>query len=114
MTTRSRLRAANLLMTFGVLPWLLVLAWVMAFFLTTVPGRPPRVFIIDPLGMIGLMMMSFLFALCVAGAGLIWSWLLTRAGADAASRTTLACRWLVVLALLGPPLALWLATALGS
>jgi hypothetical protein len=108
---RFQLCFANVLMTVGVLPWLLTLAWVAAFFMTAVPGQPPMVAILDPLGMVGFVMMTFLFALCVAGLGAFWSWLLTRDGEEGGARRAPLFRSIVLLALLGPPLALWLAAA---
>ncbi|ALK96870.1 hypothetical protein AB595_04045 [Massilia sp. WF1] len=95
MKARAQLCLANTLMTVGVLPWALILVWVAAFF-------------IDPLGMIGLMGMSFLFGLCVAGPGAVWSWLLTRDAEEGGSRKAPLFRSLVLLALLGPVLVLFL------
>jgi hypothetical protein len=56
-------------------------------------------------------MMTFLFALCVAGLGAFWSWLLTRDGEEGGARRAPLFRSIVLLSLLGPPLALWLAAA---
>ena len=50
MKPRSQLCFANLLMTVGVLPWLLMVAWLIAFFLRTPRGGPPAIPIIDPIG----------------------------------------------------------------
>lgn len=107
MNPRTQLRAANALMTAGVLPWLLVLAWVAAFLATAAPGRPPTVPMLDPLGMIGLMGMVFLFAACVAGLGAFWSWILTRDGELPGTGASQIFRGLVLLALLGPLLLVW-------
>jgi hypothetical protein len=107
---RYQLWMANGLMAVGVLPWLLTLAWVTAFFMTAVPGRSPAVPILDPLGMIGFMGMVSLFALCVAGLGAAWSWILTRDDDYLGSRTPRVFRGFVLLALLAPLLLLWLAS----
>lgn len=112
MKPRLQLSLANALMTIGVLPWVLTLGWVAAFFLATPPGGPPAIPILDPLGMIGLMGMSFMFAFCVAGLGACWSWLLTRDDEELGARRAPLYRTIVLMALLGPPLALWLAAAL--
>jgi hypothetical protein len=113
MKPRLQLCFANALMTVGVLPWLLTLAWVAVFFMTALPGRAPKVPILDPLGMIGFIGMSFLFGLCVAGLGACWSWTLTREDEAPGTRRSRVFRSAVLLALLAPPLALWLAEALG-
>jgi hypothetical protein len=112
MKPRWQLRFATLLMTVGVAPWVLTLAWVGAYFAVTPPGGPPGMPILDPLSMIGFMGMTFIFGLCVAGLGAAWSWLLTRDAEETGSRRAPLFRSFVLLALLGPPLALWLATAL--
>lgn len=104
MKARAQLCLANTLMTVGVLPWALILVWVAAFFALTPAGGPPAIPIIDSLGMIGLMGMSFLFGLCVAGPGAVWSWLLTRDAEEGGSRKAPLFRSLVLLALLGPVL----------
>jgi hypothetical protein len=112
MKPRSQLCLANLLMTVGVTPWVLTLLWVGAFFAVTPPGGPPGMPIFDPLSMIGFMGMTFLFGLCVAGLGALWSWLLTRDAEELGSRRTPVFRSLVLLALLAPPLLMWLQGAL--
>jgi hypothetical protein len=112
MSLRSQLRLANTLMTIGVLPWLLTLAWLAAFFILTPPGGPPAIPILDPLGMIGFMVMSFLFGLCVAGAGAFWSWVLTRDGEEG-TRASSVFRSAVLMAMLGPLLMQWLGLKLG-
>jgi hypothetical protein len=112
MKPRSQLRFANLMMTVGVTPWLLALAWAGAFLMLTPVGGPPAIPILDPLSMIGFMGTMFLFALCVAGLGAAWSWLLTRDDEELGARRAPLFRSLVLLALIGPLLALWLANTL--
>jgi hypothetical protein len=112
MKPRSQLVLANLLMTVGVMPWVLTLAWVGAFFAVTRPGGPPGMPILDPLSMVGFMGMTFLFGLGVAGLGATWSWLLTRSDEELGSRKAPGFRSLVPLALLVPPLLIWLEGAL--
>jgi Kef-type K+ transport system membrane component KefB len=102
MKPRSQLCFANLLMTVGVLPWLLMVAWLIAFFLLTPRGGPPGIPIIDPIGMIGLTMTAFVFSLCVAGLGAFWSWRLVRAYAEMRSRTMAVIRAVVLLLLVAP------------
>jgi hypothetical protein len=67
MAPRSQRCLANLLMTVGVTPWLLTLAWFAAFFVMTPSGGPPAIPILDPLSMAGFMGTVFVFGLCVAG-----------------------------------------------
>ena len=112
MNPRYQLYCANTLMTVGVLPWLLTLVWVAAIFVLTPAGGPPAVPMLDPLGMIGFMGMTFLFALCVAGLGACWSWLLTRDGEPVGTRASQVFRGAVLVAMLGPVLAQWLAVLL--
>ena len=47
-------------MSAGILPLALYIAWAAAFLLTTVPGQPPAIPIIDPIGMLGLGMVVYL------------------------------------------------------
>jgi hypothetical protein len=110
MKPRTQLCLANLLMAVGVTPWMLTLAWAGAFFLMTPPGGPPAIPILDPLSMVGFMGLVFVLALCVAGLGAAWSWLLTRDAEEAGSPSpSVVYRNLVLLALLGPPVAISLA-----
>jgi hypothetical protein len=108
MKAQHQLICANTLMTLGVLPWLLTLVWVAAIFILTPAGGPPAVPMLDPLAMIGFMGMTFLFALCVAGLGACWSWLLTRDGEPVGTRASRLFRGAVLVAMLGPPVAQWL------
>ena len=64
------------MMGLGMLPLLLVGCWILAFFLTTERGQPPIVPIIDPIGMIGILLVSFLITAVLAGGGALWSWIL--------------------------------------
>ncbi|WP_449406335.1 hypothetical protein [Massilia phosphatilytica] len=102
MTPRCQSISANFLMGAGILPLALYIAWVTAFLLTTVPGQPPRVPIIDPIGMVGLGMFAYLGALVVAGLGMVWSWLLVHAHPAQGTRWTLVLRAIVVLVLALP------------
>jgi hypothetical protein len=113
MKAQHQLCFANTLMTLGVLPWLLTLVWVAAIFMLTPAGGPPAVPMLDPIGMIGFMGMTFLFALCVAGLGACWSWLLTRDGEPVDTRASRVFRGAVLVAMLGPLVAQWLVVMVG-
>lgn len=102
MTPRCQSISANFLMGAGVLPLALYIVWVAAFLITTVPGQPPSIPIIDPLGMVGLGMAVYLGALVVAGLGMAWSWLLVRAYPERDTRWVLTLRALVMLVLAAP------------
>jgi hypothetical protein len=102
MTPRCQSVSANFLMGAGILPLALYIAWVAAFLITTVPGQPPRIPIIDPIGMIGLGMFVYLGSFVVAGLGIVWSWLLARAYPERRTRRALALRAIVVLVLVLP------------
>jgi hypothetical protein len=99
MTPRRQSIYANCLMVGGILPLSLYIAWVAAFLLTTVPGQPPRVPIIDPIGMVGLGLFVHVGSLVVAGLGVTWSWLLVRAYPERRTRRGLVLRAIVVLVL---------------
>lgn len=79
MSPRRQLCIANSLIVLGLLPFLAVCAWVALFLATTVPGRPPHVPIIDPIGMVGLWLASLGFSALVSGSSAVWSWMITRA-----------------------------------
>ena len=102
MTPRCQSISANFMMGAGILPLALYIAWVAAFLLTTVPGQPPVVPIIDPIGMVGLGMFVYLGSLVVAGLGVAWSWLLANAYPERRTRSTMILRAIVVLVLALP------------
>jgi hypothetical protein len=102
MTPRCQSIFANFLMGAGILPLALYVAWVEAFLLTTVPGQPPRIPIIDPIGMIGLGMVVYPGSLVVAGLGIVWWWLLARAYPERRTRRSLALPIIVALVLVLP------------
>jgi hypothetical protein len=102
MTPRCQSIFANCLMVVGILPLSLYIAWVAAFLLTTVPGQPPRVPIIDPIGMVGLGLFVYAGSLVAAGLGVVWSWLLARAYPERRTRPGLVLRAIVALVLVTP------------
>jgi hypothetical protein len=102
MTPRCQSVSANFLMGAGILPLALYIAWVAAFLITTVPGQPPRVPIIDPIGMVGLGLFVYVGSLVVAGLGVTWSWLLARAYPERRTRRGLVLRAIVLLVLVTP------------
>lgn len=102
MSPRHQLKIANILIALGVLPLALVLCWSVAFLLTTVPGQSPTVPIIDPIGMIGLLITSFLITLVVAGLATCWSWSLTTRHAEIRSWASLTFRLVTALVLIAP------------
>ncbi|MFS2215556.1 hypothetical protein ACCD08_13710 [Telluria sp. Tellsp104] len=102
MTPRCQSVAANFLMGAGILPLALYIAWVAAFLITTAPGQPPRVPIIDPIGMVGLGMVVYLGSFIAAGLGIVWSWLLARAYPERRTRRALVLPVIVILVLVLP------------
>jgi len=102
MTPRCQSIFANCLMVAGILPLILYIAWVAAFLLTTVPGQPPRVPIIDPIGMVGLGLFVYFGSLIVAGLGAVWSWLLARAYPERRTGRALVLRAIVAVVLAAP------------
>jgi hypothetical protein len=79
VTPRRQLCLANSLIILGLFPFAAVCGWIAAFHWTMVPGQPPRVPIIDPIGMVGLWLVSLAVTAFVAGSGAVWSWMITRA-----------------------------------
>jgi CHASE2 domain-containing sensor protein len=113
MPPRRKLRIANMLMGLGMIPFALVFCWALAFLLTTVPGEPPKVPIIDPIGMVGLLVTSFVITAVVAGTSALWSWSLTSSNIEIRSWSALAFRLATVLLLSGPVLLSYLLRASG-
>jgi fatty acid desaturase len=104
MAPQRKLRIASTLMVVGIVPWILYLGWVAAILTSGRPGSP-AFFMLDPIAMIGLMMMTFAGATMVAGVSACWSVSLTRRHAELRSRTDGILKIVVALAL-GVPL-LW-------
>lgn len=98
---RIQIRCANALMAIGSMPLAFTVCWSILFFLTTERGAPPRVPILDPIGMIGLLTTCFLVALLLGGAGLAWSWLVTWAWPEQRP-ATIRFRMFTALALASP------------
>lgn len=93
----------------GVTPWIAMVGWTIAILLLNVHGESPRVFMLDPIGMIGLMIVAYVCSLVFAGIGFWWSLSLTRMYPELWSRKVTALRATVGLAI-GLPL-LWIATS---
>lgn len=102
MNPSRQLKISTILMGFGVLPLGLVVAWISAFFLTSVPGQAPRIAIIDPIGMVGLLLVSFIITCLVAGGSAIWSWVLVIKHKDIRSRRALVLRLVTALVIASP------------
>src|SRR5450830_540922 len=60
MTPQRQLHWANFWSAVGMLPFGLVVSWAALFSVTTTPGKPPAIPILDPIGMIGLGIMTLL------------------------------------------------------
>ena len=101
-TAQARLRSANAVMGLGLLPFVFVVVWSALFMLTTVPGHMPVVPLLDPLAMIGLLMVTFFFACGVAGAGALWSWALVLRRREINTRKARALRLITVLVIVLP------------
>jgi hypothetical protein len=56
----------------------------------------------DPLGMIGPLVLSFIFTAAVAGTSAAWSWDLVRANPQSRSRVALGLRMLTATLLISP------------
>ena len=104
MTPQRKLRISSILMILGIAPWVIILVWVAAIFLLNMHGRPPRVFMLDPIGMIGIMILAFTIAAICGGLSTIWSLSLTRYNPELCSKRFLFFRGAVILAIVGPAL----------
>src|SRR5450830_21007 len=102
MTPQRQLHWANFWSAVGMLPFGLVVSWTALFFVSTTPGKPPAIPILDPIGMIGLGIMTLLCMLAVAGPQLWWGWKLTSYYTELRSRTALVLRFTAALLLLSP------------
>jgi hypothetical protein len=106
MSTRAKLFIANVLMSVGGVPLAFFVVWLIGI-VTWAPGHPAIVPIMDPLGMIGPFVLSFIFTAAVAGTSAAWSWDVVRANPQSRSRVALGLR-LTTAALLMSPFALLL------
>jgi len=105
MVPKHQSRLANVLMVGGATPWIAVLGWVIAILLLNIHGRPPRIFMLDPIGMIGVMIVVYMCALLFAGIGVWWSFFLTQKHPELWTKKVAALRATVGLTI-GIPL-LW-------
>ena len=108
MSTRAKLAMANMLMSVGVAPLAFFVIWLIGI-LSWSPGHRAIIPIMDPLGMIGPFVLSFIFTAAVAGTSAAWSWDLVRANPQCRSRIALGLR-LMTAALLISPFALLFLT----
>lgn len=90
-------------MVVGGMSWTAMMGWVVAILLLNVPGKPPRVFMLDPIGMVGFMMTVYVCSLVLTGTGFGWSVALTRKYPELWSRMVVAPRGMVGVAM-GLPL----------
>ena len=102
MSPRWQLRIAHGLMITGALPFTLVLAWTIAFFVTFVPGELPGVPSPDPIAMIGVLLTSYAIAFALGVPSAIWSWALTYRNAEMQSAFSRCVRIFVALVLIAP------------
>lgn len=104
MSPQKKLRLSRCLMIVGITPWAIVFVWIFAILFLNVRGRPPSVFMLDPIAMIGLTIITYAYAAMVAGLGTLWSFLLTRSNPELESTDFTELRRAVMLALMAPPL----------
>ena len=102
MSPRWQLRIAHGLMIAGALPFTLALGWTIAFFVTFVPGELPRVPILDPIAMVGVLLTSYAIAFVLGVPSAIWSWALTYRNAEIRSAFSKCVRIFIALVLIAP------------
>jgi hypothetical protein len=73
MSTRTKLVIANVLMCVGIVPLAFFVVWLIGILSWTL-GHRAIIPIMDPLGMIGLFVLSFIFTAAVAGTSATWLW----------------------------------------
>lgn len=108
MSTRTKLVIANVLMSVGVVSLAFFVVWLMAI-LTWAPDYRAIIPIMDPLGMIGPLALSFIFTAAVAGTSAAWSWDLVRENPQSRSRVGRGLRLMTVALLISPFMLLFLA-----
>jgi hypothetical protein len=92
---------ANVLMCVGAVPLAFFVMWLIGL-LTLKFGHRPIIPIGDALGMLGLLVLSFLFTAAVAGTSAAWSWDLVRVNPQSRSRVALALRLMTAALLISP------------
>ena len=105
MTPRKKMRFANSLMVGGITPWIAMMGWAIAILQLNVQGKSPRVFMLDPIGMIGLMILVYVGSLVFSGIGFWWSLSLTNVHPEFRSWSVTALRATVAV-VMGFPLLL--------
>lgn len=108
MRPRTKLIIANVLMSIGLAPLAFSVVW-LAGILTWRPEHRAIIPIMDPLGMTGPFIVSFIITFAVAGTGAAWSWDLVRAHPQDRSRTALGLRLITAAVLISPFMLLFLA-----
>jgi energy-coupling factor transporter transmembrane protein EcfT len=101
MSPRAKLVIANVLMIIGVVPLAFFVVWLIGI-LTWSPGHQAIIPIMDPLGMIGPFVMSFIITAAVGGTSAAWSWDLVRANPQSRSRVALGLRLMTAVLLISP------------
>lgn len=104
MCPQYKLRFAHTLMVLGITPWVIAVIWSAAFLLTSSPGQPPVIPVMDPLSMIGLLITTFAIGVVVAGLSALWSFSLTARHAELRSRKVFLFRVAVAASLFAPQL----------
>ena len=101
MLPRTKLCIANVLMSIGLIP-LTLLVVLLVDVMTWTPARHSVISMPDPLALIGIFAIGFIFTLAVAGVAAAWSWDVARAHPEQRSRTALGLRLLTALILISP------------
>jgi hypothetical protein len=108
MSPHTKLVIANVLMAIGVLPLAFFVVWLIGI-LTWTPDHRAIIPIMDPIGMIGPFVMSFIIMAAVAGTSAAWSWDLVRANPQSRARLALGLRFVTAALLISPFALLFLA-----
>jgi hypothetical protein len=103
MTPARQSAFANFIMVTGATPFLAMVGWTIAILSLNVRGQPPRIFMLDPIGMIGLIIVAYACSLLFAGIGMWWSFAVSRSHPQILS-TKIKCLRILVGLTLGSPL----------
>lgn len=97
-------------MVLGISPWVLDLGWVAS--IVYLSGPAPRIFMLDPIAMIGVLIATFAIGVIVAGLGMLWSFSLTASYPELLSQKITSWRIAVAAVLIAPPIVLMVMTGI--
>jgi hypothetical protein len=101
MSPTTKLRVANVLMLVGVIPLALGLAWIISV-LSWARQHQGQAGGSDAFLMMGVLLVTYLFAFVVSGGSALWSVMLVKRNGGIRARTARVLRWFTGVVLLVP------------